>query len=163
MARSQQMNDRTRVRSLAELLELRRTIKTYYDENMTDDEIGKQLGMSRSGITRMRNEMGLMPRWGRKNGYTFTAQNDLDLLDLRANTTLSWAQVALCMDFPVTVLYARHEMLLTRAGQIDRSQYEQVRCMQCKQMFFTPNRRQIHSCESCHRRVESLGAQYYDL
>lgn len=138
-------------------------IRTLYEENLTDDEIGKQLEMSRSGVTRMRNEMGLMPRWGRKNGHVFTPQNDLDLLDLRANTKLSWAQVALCMGFPVTVLYARHEMLLTRASQGDRSQYEQIRCMQCKQLFFTPNRRQIHACEPCHRRVESMGSQYYDL
>ncbi len=163
MSLSQSNSDRVRVKTLAEMLELRRQLRALYDENATDEEIGKQLSMSRSAVTRMRNDMGLMPRWGRKNGHVFTPQNDLDLLDLRANTKLSWSQVALCMDFPVTVLYARHEMLLTRASQMDRSKYEQIRCMQCRQMFFTPNRRQIHSCDACHQRINGMGAQYYDL
>ena len=129
-----------------------------------DDEIATRLSLHRSSVTKSRNSMGLPPRWGKKNGFPFTAQHDADLRELKQTTRLSWAQIAFLLDnMPVPHVYARYQLLLTNdASHCDGLRPETVRCMQCHMLFVTPNRRQIHCCDACHKRIELLGSSMED-
>jgi len=139
-------------------------VQELYTRNLTDEQIAKELGIDRSRVTQLRNQMGLPPRWGRKNGCIFTAQHDADLRELKSSTGLSWSQIAFLLDdMPVAVVYARYQLLLTMMPRAsDGGLPEKVPCRRCKQPFLTPNRRQIHMCDACHKRIENLGASLDD-
>jgi hypothetical protein len=143
-------------------------IKALYDQDFTDQEIAERVRINgepvdRSYITRARNMMGLAPRWGRKNGFVFTRQNDADILDLKKNTNLSWALIAFLINMPVGVVYARHQLLLTMAEtHCETRQPQKRRCQSCREWFLTDQPRQVHMCEACHKRIESLGSSFDD-
>jgi AraC-like DNA-binding protein len=163
MSLAQLTRGRSRRQTQQDGTNIRDRIRELYEQNLTDEAIANRLDMHRSNVTRIRNELGLLPRWGGRNGHVFTDRIDADLVDLKANTKLTWSQISLCLNFPVPVLHARHELLLTRASQrCDSRRPEQVRCLQCKQFFTTPNRRQIHYCDPCKKRIDAMGSQYYD-
>lgn len=150
-----------RGRRTVALMEVQARIRELYEQDLTDEEIGNRLSVHRTNITRIRNDMGLPPRWGNRN-YTFTPRHDADIRDLKANTKLTWPQIALIIENrPVQVVYARHQMLLTRdARRCDAVRPEKRPCGQCGEYFITPNRRQIHYCDACHKRIESMGNSF---
>jgi hypothetical protein len=138
-------------------------IRELYQQDFTDEQIAERLSVDRSRVTQLRNQMGLPPRWGRKNGCTFTIQNDADLRSLKENTSSSWELIAFLLNKPQEVVYARYQLLLTMMLRTaDGKRCEQVRCMICKDPFMTPNRRQIHMCDVCRKRVDGLGGSLDD-
>lgn len=153
---------RERGRRQVALLDIRTRIRELYESDYTDEEIAGRVSIHRTQVTRIRNEMGLPPRWGRRNGHVFTARHDSDLRELKGAPGLTWAQIAFLLDNrPVSVVYARWQMLLTRdSGSADTRAPETIKCMQCREYFVSPNRRQIHCCDACHRRIESLGNSF---